>query len=194
MIANVDWTTFLTLEGEKLLLVRRKHVLVVILPILFASFCTCLFLSASFLFFLKIFFSLPLFIVTTLLIVSFTLSIIAKTIIDWYFHLYVLTNRKILEVWYTPLAAHIISDVLLDKVNCTEVDLRINGFMNELLDMGDIVITFDRPTHQEEFVLSDIQECGKIGKFLTQQLIDHQVKDQTQTIWFKRHTNAILGI
>lgn len=91
---------------------------------------------------------------------------------------------------YTPLASHVASEVLLDKVNCTEVDLRVDGFFHELLDIGDVIITFDRPTHQEEFILRDIQHGNVIDRFLTQKLIDHQPTTMMQPIWFRRHQHA----
>ncbi len=80
---------------------------------------------------------------------------------------------------------------MLDRVNCTEIDLRTNGFMNELMDMGDIAITFDRPTHQEEFILKDIQGSHELANFLTQQLLDgRQLDISPQTIWFKQHVSS----
>lgn len=74
---------------------------------------------------------------------------------------------------------------MLDKVNCTEIDLKVAGFFNELLEMGDVVITFDRPTHEEEFVLKDIYKPEKIEKFLTIRLMDHQAKDSLSPMWFR---------
>ena len=79
----------------------------------------------------------------------------------------------------------------LDRVNCTEVDLISNGFFNEIIDMGDIMITFDRPTRHEEFVLKDIQGSHELATFLTQQLLDGGYKyanmmQQQNTIWFKQ--------
>lgn len=79
------------------------------------------------------------------------------------------------------------NDILLDKVNCTEIDLRRTGFVNELIDMGDVAITFDRPTRQEEFVLKDIESSYRLGIFLTKQLLDHKGTSlqQSQTIWLR---------
>jgi hypothetical protein len=98
-----------------------------------------------------------------------------------------------LEIRYTPLVSHIMSEVLLDKVNCTEVDLRIDGFFNELIDRGDVIITFDRPTHQEEFILKDMKQPSKIGKFISRQLIDHSVDNPFQQIWFTRKPRQIFN-
>lgn len=91
-------------------------------------------------------------------------------------------------MWYTPLAAHVVSGVLLDKVSCTEIDTNVTGFFHEILDMGDVVITFDRPTHQEDFILKDIKHTDRIGRFLTQRLMDHEVKNYMQPVWFRRQS------
>lgn len=77
----------------------------------------------------------------------------------------------------------------MDKVNCTEIDLSSKGFFHELIDMGDLTITFDRPTHEEEFTLRDVKNCDMLGKYLTQQLMDgERRRDFEETIWLKdRH-------
>jgi len=192
MITRGNWNIFLTLKDENLLLVKRRHPFVVITPIIVIACLTLFFISSAFVLFQNIFYSPSLFFVTTLLLISIAISLSTKTIVDWYFHMYILTNRKILELQYTPLTSYIVNDVMLDRVNCTEVDLNSNGFFNELIDMGDICITFDRPTRREEFILKDIQGSHELATYLTQQLLDGAPQSATMlqqqnTIWFKQH-------
>lgn len=189
MITHGDWNVFLTLRDEKLLFVKRKHPFVFILPILFISCLSLFFIASGYIIFQNYVVSGPLFFVTVLLLVSIAISLITKTIVDWYLHVYILTNRKILELQYTPLTSYSVNDVMLDRVNCTEIDLRTHGFLNELIDMGDVLITFDRPTHEEEFILKDIQKSHQLANFLVQHLIDgnrHNLPPY-QPIWFKKH-------
>src|SRR5579863_2728704 len=189
MITSGNWNVFLTLKNEELLLVKRQHPFVVIMPILLTCCLAVFFISGAFVIFKDFFVSASLFFVTALLLISTAISIITKVIVDWYFHMYILTNRKILELRYTPLTSYIVNDIMLDRVNCTEIDLLSNGFLNELIDMGDISITFDRPTHQEEFVLKDIEGSHELATYLTQQLLDGKQPDMLQqTIWFKQHS------
>jgi hypothetical protein len=188
LIAQGNWERFLTLTNEELLLVLRRHIFVIILPIFFTSIGVVIFLFGAFFLFIQFLNSIPFFVISALLIISVGLSLITKIIIDWYFHIYIFTNRKILEIWYTPLASHSINDIMLDKVNCTEIDLKVNGFLNELLEMGDVVITFDRPTHEEEFILKDIHKPDKIETFLTRRLMDHQAKDSLSPMWFRERS------
>jgi hypothetical protein len=194
MITQGSWDKFLTLDGEKLLLVKRRHAFVIFFPILLITFIICLLIFCSAIFFTNLFPSPSLFITTLLLFISILLTFITKSIMDWYFHLYILTSRKILEVWYAPLYSHVMNDVLLDQVNCTQIDFRRNGFLNELLDMGDVVLTFDRPTHQEEFVFKDVNKCYKLGVFLTRKLLDRSPQRQAanlQPIYFKPYHRNI---
>jgi hypothetical protein len=193
MITSGNWNVFLTLKNEELLLVKRKHPFMVIMPVLLTVCLTIFFISTAFVLFHVFFDSPSLFFVTSLLLISIAISLITKVIVDWYFHMYILTNRKILELRYTPLTSYIVNDVMLDRVNCTEIDLLSNGLLNELIDMGDISITFDRPTHQEEFVLRDIQGSHELSTYLIQQLLDGRQSDitQPQTIWFKQHSASI---
>ena len=128
-----------------------------------------------------------------MLLVSIGISISAYSLVYWYFHIYVLTNKKILEVKYTPLFSHVVNDIFLDKVNCTEIDLSSNGFFNELIGMGNVSITFDRPTSQEVFLLQDIKDCDKIGKFLTQKLMAGGENELGNIIWMRNRGNAIPG-
>ena len=184
MVAQGEWNKFLTLKNEKILLVVRQHPFVVVLPILLLSLAATLFSGSAIVFFTRFYNSFTLLIATLLLLVSTTIGVITKIIIDWYFHVYILTNRKILEFTYTPLMSYDVNDVLLDRVYCTEIDFQTRGWVRDLLDMGDIILTFDRPTHQEEFVLRDILGCNKIGNFLTQELIDGHVRESITPIWF----------
>lgn len=196
MIIQGIWEKFLTLKGEELLLVKRKHPLTLIFSVSFISLILCLFIIGIFFLFVKFFASPSLFIATALILISLGMTAITKCILDWYFHVYILTTRKILEIWYTPLSGHIVNDILLDKVSCTEIDLKRSGLLQEIFDMGDVIISFDRPTHQEEFVLKDIKDCYKLGVFLTQQLLERRdIEPPTgQTIWLRERKRDRLSV
>ena len=191
MITSGNWNGFLTLKDEQLLLVKRKHPFVLFMPFFLIGCLTVFFVSTAYVVFQDFINSPSLFFTTTLLLVSIAFSLVTKSIIDWYFHVYILTTRKLIERRYTPLISFIANDILLDRVNCTEIDLINNGFFNEIIDMGDILIAFDRPTRQEEFILKDIKGSHELVTYLTQQLIDgNQSRPNLiqNTIWFKQHT------
>lgn len=175
---------FLTLPDEKLVVVTKKHWFVLMVPIVGTIFFALLIMATSFIFSLLLPASPHLFIVTSIITLVLMISLITKMCINWWLHFYVITNRKILEMRYSPLFSHTINEVLLDQVKCTEVDVKTNGIINELLNMGDVMITFDRPTHQEEFVLSDVEDPATIGFFLGD-VFDITRTERTQLSWFK---------
>lgn len=191
MVISGNWNSFLDLPGEEILFVKRRHPFIIILPLALTSLLGTVFVFISYFIFTFILPTPPLFIATSLLIVSIAMSLMIYFFVYWYFHIYVLTNRKILEVWYTPLFSHAVNDIFLDKVNCTEIDLSSKGFFHELIDMGDITITFDRPTYQEQFILRDIKNCDGLGKFLTRKLMDGNRSIPGDTIWIRRKASYI---
>jgi membrane-associated HD superfamily phosphohydrolase len=191
MIIKGNWSNFLGLKGEELLLVQRRHIFLLVYPIFLNFLIFSIFSAAAYFIFSYVLPSIPLLIISLLLMLCMAISLSIYTAVYWYFHLYILTNRKILEVKYTPLFSHVVNDIFLDKVNCTEIDLSSKGFLHELIDMGDVTITFDRPTHQEEFVLQNIKNCDEIGRFLTQKLMDGRKERLGDILWFRSRSNLV---
>lgn len=102
-----------------------------------------------------------------------------------------------MEVWYSPLSGIIMNYVLLDQVNCTEIDVNRAGFIHEVFDIGNIVLTFDRPTSQETFVLRDMKQTYQLGVYLTKKILDQNKAAQSKTIWLKdrkRQVAPTLGL
>ncbi len=162
---------FITLPGEKLILVQRKYFLTLVLPAITIVLSGFFSLAFSFTLFLLLSNYPTLFLsslATTLILMMAGLS---KLGIDWYFNFYIVTSRKILEIKYAPLFSREINKVLLDQVRCTEIDARVDGFINEFLDIGDITMTFDRPTHQEEFVIKDVKDPKEVERYLETTLV-----------------------
>lgn len=157
---------FLTLPGEKLLASERKHWFVIVAPLVYIAIFGFLLFSANAYIFLILVPSLLSFFLLLVAILLLTTSIFAKIIVEWYFHVYIITTRKILEISYAPLCSQITNEVLLDQVRCTEVDTKIHGIIGEIVDKGDVIVTFDRPTHEEEFIISDINKPEALGMFL----------------------------
>jgi len=92
----------------------------------------------------------------------------------------------VLELTYTILFSYAINDVSLSQVRCTEIDTQMNGFIDRWFDKGTVSITFDRPTHQEEFHLSGIPEPEKTGILLSDAFdrIRH-VGNEGREVWFR---------
>jgi len=183
----------LTLPGERVLVVKRQHWCILVRPI-FVNFFI-LFSIVYLLFFLSStrLFSFAAFLIIVFSVLTTSLSLVTRLIVNWYYHLYVVTNRKIMEICYAPLFFHTVNDVLLDQVRCTEIDVKIRGIINEILDKGDVVITFDRPTHEEEFVFTNLRNPKEIGHILGDAFAlintnSNQILRST-AIWYQKRNN-----
>lgn len=171
------------LPGEVLHYIERKHWFVLVAPLLFLflflSLSTGLTLAAAL--FIQINSAFLLLILTLIFLV--TLALATKILVDWMFNFYVITSHKISETRINPLFADSISEILLKQVRCTEIDIVNHGIINQLLNKGDVHVTFDRPTHREEFVLSDISNPREIGMYLSSILLEP--KPFTNGLWYR---------
>lgn len=178
---------FLSLPGERLLFFKRQH-WIVILPLVVSVFLIVLAsIIISYIVFVTVFSQFFFFLTFLLFALVGTVLFLTKVLTEWYFHLYVITTKKIIELSYRPLCSDTINDVLLSQVRCTEVDVRTKGFIHELFDIGDIAVTFDRPTHQEEFIFCDIKNPREMGLFLMNAL-DFIMRDVNNSVYYKKQT------
>jgi hypothetical protein len=177
---------FLTLPGEQLILAQKQHWIVLVKPLLGAFTMFILFVGFSSFFYAIGYVPLTLFITLTLLVFSIILSFVTVALMEWYFHLFIVTSRKILEVSYSPFTQKI-DDVFLDQVRIIEIDVQKNNVLYQLVDIGNIVIYFDRPSHEECFTLSNIKHPKSTGIFLADALetIMHRAP-----IWFQSREGA----
>ncbi len=122
------------------------------------------------------------------LIILIASIISVRDLIHWSFHLYIATNKQIIEIHYSPLLSEAINSVLLDQIRCTEIDVAMYGFIPELIGIGNVELTFDRPTHKEEFIIRDIRSPRKIANLLSAQIHQgQQLKpiQREQPLWIK---------
>lgn len=157
----------LTLPGERVLVSKRQHPFTLILRIAGIVFIWVILISFGIIASTLIN-SPPLFFIYLLLITAITTNTALKVAIDWYYHVYIVTDRKILEIRSKPLFSDKIDNVILDQVRTTEIDTNIPSILHELLDMGDVVLGFDRPSHDRPFVLTDIRYPEETASYLSE--------------------------
>lgn len=184
-------TIILNNSAEKIFLRRRKHWFVLISPMLWITGAYLAILAVSvvasmFVQRLQIL-ALPFMLLMTILY----LNIGAKLIMDWLFNFYVLTDKRVLEIRYSPLFKDVINNVILSQVKTTEVSFESKGLINRLFNLGDVIITFDRPTHQDEFILTNVADPKDVC-FLMAQVLDitaqSRNKDMMESpVWFRSH-------
>ncbi|MBI2611487.1 hypothetical protein HYW54_01935 [Candidatus Gottesmanbacteria bacterium] len=161
-------THFLTLPQEEILLVIRPHFLTILPDLIITALLTILLFLSTILFFNFLMFHTILFALTLSVILISICSFLLWTIVNWYYHLYLITNKKIMNIYFAPLKSHCINTVLLDQIITTEVDIDINGAIGELFNVGNIKIRFGQPFQEELFTLENIQNPRRIGVYLSE--------------------------
>lgn len=179
---------FLTLPGERLIIAKRQHWFVMTPAFIFTGLIELALIALSAVVFLQDASDITLFLVSLILIASAGISIVAKVVADWYYHLYIFTTKRILEVNCAPLFSHSINDVALDQVRITEIDVRIKGLIRGLMDMGDVIIAFDRPSHDETMVIANIKDPSNTGTLLANSI---KLMMQQAPVWFQPRTPAM---
>lgn len=182
---------FKLFEDEELIFATREHWLPLLIRLIQKTFLS-LFVAAVFSsLLLLVLHSISLSISAFFLIILVGNIASIRDLIHWSFHLYIATNKQIIEVHYSPLLSEAINSVLLDQIRCTEIDVEMYGLVPELLGIGNVELTFDRPTHKEEFVIRDIRSPRKIANLLSAQI--HQSpqarKLESQQLWVRELEN-----
>jgi len=158
---------FLTRSGENLLFASRTHAFVLIAPLSATLFLTVL--AIGFLIFLHTYVAFPSVLLAGFIcfVLLFAGTIMMKCIVDWYFHFYVITNFKVLEICYKPFFSKEINLVPLDQMRCVEITSSTQGIIKTVYDFGDVIIQLDFLTHQDTFILSDIASPQKTSMRLS---------------------------
>lgn len=179
---------FITFPHEEFILATREHYV----PLLFRTFqnLSFTFLMSAVVSAIAYFIFRQIGISAAFFFVPFLAGsgIALKEIVHWYLHIYIITTKKLLEVTYSPLMSEAINSVLLDQVRCTEIDADLNGIISEQLNMGNVSITFDRPTHQDNFVIKNVRAPRAISNLLSKELHKNSGFDQ-QNMWIRRNGN-----
>jgi hypothetical protein len=189
-LSDAQIEKFKLFEDEELIFACREHWLPLVLRLFRLAFIGLTLAIALSFVFVFIFHSISLGISSFLFLLLVTGMISIRYLIHWSFHLYIATNKQIIEVHYSPLMSEAINSVLLDQIRCTEIDVEMFGIIPELIGIGDVELTFDRPTHKEEFVIKSIRSPRTIANLLSAQI--HQTNPQVaqkqymkQPLWIK---------
>lgn len=160
--------SFLTHRGEEIVVATRRHWMVLVPPLTTVFFLTAVFVTASIAIFVFLLESLVFLLLGIFFTALIAILITTKIFVDWYYNLYIVTTRKILEFSYSPLFSHQVNEVRLDQVRITEVDTRIQNFLHEILDVGDVVLIFDHISHENGFTLTSVPNPRRISAKLAE--------------------------
>ncbi len=183
---------FKLFNDEELIFACREHWLPVVLRLIRKSFVGLFIATACSSVFILLIHSTVLAAGTFFLIILITGLLAVRDLIHWSFHMYIATTKQLIEVHYNPLISHAINSVLLEQIRCTEIDVEMYGIIPELLGIGNVEVTFDRPTHKEIFIIKDIRSPRTIANLLSAQIHQAQGSDrkqQAQPLWARELTN-----
>ncbi|CAN5164353.1 hypothetical protein BH09PAT1_BH09PAT1_4980 [soil metagenome] len=180
--------SYLSSEEEKLLYVGKPAGIILAPKLAAVALLDILFYVSLHLITLTYFDNTLSYIMGLIVLAFATCYLILFAVLDWLFDFYIVTNKKIIDIHYAPPISHNLSTILLDQVRCTEVDMQKNGLLHEVLDIGDVTITFDRPTHQESFIFHSIPHPEKVSLYLGQVLTSNK-RDTIVPFWFRTKTD-----
>ena len=183
---------FKLFDDEKLIFACREHWLPITFRIIRQLVMGVLLAAAFSSIFILIVHSIALALSAFFFVVLIASMLSVRDLIHWSFHMYIATNKQLIEVLYNPLVSNAINSVLLDQIRCTEIDVEMYGIIPELLGIGNVEITFDRPTHKEEFVIRNIRSPRTIANLLSGHIhqINPSIRNNTpQPIWSRELKN-----
>lgn len=176
--------SYLSSEDEQLLYVGKPAGIILIPRFVILAIFILLGYTALHIIALMYFGNILAFIIGATLLIALSIYFALFMALDWLFDFYIVTNKKIIDVHFAPPMSHNLSTILLDQVRCTEVDTQKNGFLHELLDFGDVTVTFDRPTHQEAFIFHNINHPEQVSLYLGRALTS-STKELLKPFWYK---------
>ncbi len=161
---------FKLFEDEELIFACREHWLPLVLRVIQKSLAGIIMsLATGFVIFFALN-SVSLAATSFLLVLFIGSILVVRDLIHWSFHLYIATNKQIIEIHYSPLLSEAINSILLDQIRCTEIDVDMFGIIPELIGIGNVELTFDRPTHKEQFIIRGIRSPRSIANLLSAQI------------------------
>jgi hypothetical protein len=169
-----DVACFITRSDEEFFLSKRKHIYVLFVPLTTTLLLTGSAIASVFILqrlFPNILFP-TLLLGIILIILLLAMSLVINFFVNWYFHVYIVTSRKLLEVCYKPFSSKEICVIPLDQMRCIEITTVTHGFIKTLLDIGNVSIRLDLLTHQNIFTIEHISSPQKTGIYLTELLND----------------------
>lgn len=178
-------------DEEKVLLRKRHHWFILFTKIVGLGILYVLFVILSVSAFTILIPNLYLLAISNVVIGLVASSMLIKMIVDWHCHFYVVTTKRVLELCYKPLFSDRLNNVILNQVKSTEIDVATDGIINKMLDMGDVTLTFDRPTHQSEFVFNNIKNPEAVGMLLSEALdVTRESGEAYSPIWHTAYARS----
>ena len=148
-------------SNEEIVLLLRRHwvinipgILLVIL-LIFAPLCLSFFPLLSF-------FPSKFRIIAIIMWYLLTLTFLFEKFLWWFFNVYIVTNRRVIDIDFHSLVYKEISEAELEKIQ--DITYKTGGFMSALFDLGTVFIQTAATEAQIEF--ENIPHPAKVVKVL----------------------------
>lgn len=163
-----DLKNFLTNAEEKVVLTKRSHWVTLLAKILAITIVSFILLFFSFFLFAILTLPVKLFVSSVILISILELTLISKLIVDWYCHFYILTNKKLLDVSYSPLFSETAYEVPINQAACSRIVVKKNQILSSFFPIGSINLIFQGKDYTQEFKFSKIGNPEETSLFLSE--------------------------
>jgi len=135
-------------EGEKIYLLLRSHPFTQIGWILSSIFLFILFFVFNF--FIQSFFNLGQIFIINLFFIIFILSYVWFNILNWYFNVGIITNKRVIDIDFYAVLYKEITNAQLDKIE--DITVRSGGYLESLFDYGSIFVQTAGTEANVEFI------------------------------------------
>lgn len=166
-----DGVRFETQEKEEdVMLFLRQHIIVLFPSVLlvFVLTITPLVLVPLFIHFLKLPFSIPpqYFVVGTAFWYVMTFGVSIMSFLRWYYNIYIVTDKRIVDIDFLHLLYKEFSEARLEKVQ--DINFRSGGIFAAFFDYGDVFVETAGETPNIEFIA--VSKPAKVVETISQLL------------------------
>ncbi len=157
------------LTHEKVILLLRQHPisqLNKILIIIFAIIAPFLLMYTNFLGFLPLRFKFAFYIGWYMV----TSGFILESFLIWFFHVYIITDERIIDVDFNSLIFKNISSAKIDKIE--DITVSTGGVLKSLVDYGNIIIQTAGEKRELEF--ENVFHPSKVTKILNELILEEE--------------------
>lgn len=174
-----NWSSFCLLPGrvrfetqevrERVILLLRRHwftqlswvataLVLIFVPLLTNWIPVLDFLSQNYRFIIIV--------IWYLLIIAF----IYEQFISWYFHVFIVTDERIIDVNFSNLIYKEISEAKIDNVE--DVTYKQGGVVRAMFDFGDVAC--QTAAEQRQFVMEDVPQPNRVVKILNELKLEEE--------------------
>lgn len=158
-------------QHEQIILVLRQHPITqlkYLLVVIFMVFLPLLFSSANIFNFLPATYQFAAGLGWYLL----TFGFIVETFLNWFYHVYIITDERIIDVDFLSMIYKDISTTKIDKIE--DITSLNAGFLGSLVDYGTLII--QTSATKQELLFEDTPHPSRVAKLLNDLILEEELE------------------